>query len=87
MENDGETVMATVQQFCEAIDVSLSIGSDLIGFYKKANTVKKEIGVEVNQVQHSYDLQISPLTDRQTGIAGSLIVLRDITARREAEQG
>ena len=64
----------------------LSRWPDLIGFFKKAKTVNKEIGVEVNQVQRSYDLQISPLTDRQVRITGSLIVLRDITARKEAEQ-
>jgi PAS domain S-box-containing protein len=64
----------------------LSRWPDLIRFYKKADAVKEEIGVEVNQDQRSYDLQISPLTDRQAGIAGSLIVLRDITVRKEAEQ-
>jgi len=35
MENDGETVMATVQQFCETIDVSLSTGPDLIDITDK----------------------------------------------------
>ena len=59
---------------------------DLVGFYKKEDTVKKEIEAEVNRVRRSYDLQISPLTDRQSRLTGSLVVLRDITERREAEQ-
>lgn len=64
----------------------LSRWPDLIGFCHKVNTVKKEIRIKVNQVQRSYDLHISPLTDRQARITGSLIVLRDITSRKKAEQ-
>lgn len=59
---------------------------DLIGLYHNADTVKKEIEVDVKQVRRSYELQISPLTDRQDKRTGSLVVLREITARKEAER-
>ncbi len=70
----------------EPISEVLSPWQDLVHSYRNANRVQKEISVEVNQVSRSYDLHISPLTDRQARITGRLIVLRDITARKAAEQ-
>jgi PAS domain S-box-containing protein len=37
-------------------------------------------------VEHYYDLRISPLTDHRGQVTGRLIVLRDITKRKRAEQ-
>ena len=47
--------------------------------------VEDEISLKFNNKQHYYDLRITRLFNRQGQERGQLVVLRDITARKEAE--
>jgi PAS domain S-box-containing protein len=63
----------------------LAARSDLVERYRDAAEVQDEIilGVEVRRI---YDLRISPLYDKQHHLTGRLIVLRDITERKQVEE-
>jgi PAS domain S-box-containing protein len=46
----------------------------------------REIVLGEGALQRCYDLRVSPLRDRHGGLMGQLIVLRDITRRKQAEE-
>jgi PAS domain S-box-containing protein len=46
----------------------------------------QEITIEQEDGQHTYDVRISPLTDWHGSIISKVVVLRDITDRKRAEQ-
>ncbi len=46
-----------------------------------------EISVGQGQAQRYYDVRLSPFSDRGGQLTGRLVVLRDITVRRELEEG
>jgi signal transduction histidine kinase len=48
--------------------------------------MQADVAVQVEGLQQCYDMQVAPLTDQSGQLAGRLIVLRDITARKEAEK-
>jgi PAS domain S-box-containing protein len=48
--------------------------------------VEADVSADLDGRQHHYDLQVSPLAGRGEDAAGRLVVLRDITARKEAEE-
>ncbi|HKF38858.1 MAG TPA: histidine kinase N-terminal 7TM domain-containing protein, partial [Ktedonobacteraceae bacterium] len=61
-----------------------SAWSDQTELFRGATEAHEEIVLAVDGMQRSFDLRISPLTDQRGNLAGRLIVLRDITERKEA---
>src|SRR5260221_7754740 len=57
---------------------------NLIERFRDATETHEEI--ILGEASHSFDLRISPLSDRRGSLTGRLIVLRDITERKQAEQ-
>lgn len=54
--------------------------------FQHATNLQTDITIDLDGVCQYYDLRISPLTDRHERLAGRLVVLRDITARKQAEE-
>jgi PAS domain S-box-containing protein len=52
--------------------------------FRGATEAHEEIIFVVDGMSRSFDLRISPLSDRRGSLAGRLIVLRDITERKQA---
>jgi PAS domain S-box-containing protein len=63
-----------------------SAWSDKTERFRGATEAHEEIVLTIDGMPHSFDLRISPLSDRRGALAGRLIVLRDITERKQAEQ-
>jgi PAS domain S-box-containing protein len=61
-----------------------SAWSDQTERFRGATEAHEEIVLAVDGMQRSFDLRISPLNDQRGNLAGRLIVLRDITERKEA---
>jgi PAS domain S-box-containing protein len=59
---------------------------ELVERYQDASSAQAEISVEQAEVRRMYDLRISPLTSPRGRLSGRLIVLRDITTRKQAEE-
>jgi PAS domain S-box-containing protein len=64
----------------------LSPRSDLVERFRDIPHAQAEITLGQEETQRHYDLRISPLTDRRRRSTGRLIVLRDITERKQAEE-
>jgi PAS domain S-box-containing protein len=64
----------------------LSAWSDLVERYRDVARAQTEIVVGDGGSQWVYDLRISPLTDRRGRLTGRLVILRDITQRKQAEK-
>ncbi|CAG0936546.1 Sensor protein FixL [Thermoflexales bacterium] len=58
---------------------------DLLERYRDRTELRDEITLHHDGTDHTYDLQVSPLLSRQQQPAGRLVVLRDMTARKQAE--
>jgi PAS domain S-box-containing protein len=63
-----------------------SAWSDHTERFRSATEAHEEIVLTIDGMPHSFDLRISPLSDRRGSLTGRLIVLRDITERKQAEQ-
>ncbi len=58
----------------------------IAGLYRDARQVRDELALYQGGEQRYFDLQVSPLLDRRGRLAGRLVVLRDITERKQAEK-
>jgi len=67
-----------------AVEV-LSPWRDLIERYRDQTEIRDEIMLSHDGTARYYDLQVSPLTSQRGQPAGRLVVLRDMTARKQAE--
>lgn len=67
-----------------AVEV-LSPWRDLIERYRDQTEIRDEIMLSHDGTARYYDLQVSPLTGQHGQPAGRLVVLRDMTARKQAE--
>jgi PAS domain S-box-containing protein len=67
-----------------AVEV-LSPWRDLIERYRDQTEIRDEITLNHDGLMRHYDLQVSPLTGQRGQPAGRLVVLRDMTARKQAE--
>jgi PAS domain S-box-containing protein len=63
----------------------LSNWSDLVARYRDVMEMRSEIVVGETGEQHTFDLHITPLHDKRDHLTGRLVVLRDITLRKQAE--
>ena len=54
--------------------------------YKQTGEAHDEVGLGEEQARREYDLRLSPVTDRRERRKGHLILMRDITARKESER-
>ncbi|OGP92371.1 MAG: hypothetical protein A2156_14940 [Deltaproteobacteria bacterium RBG_16_48_10] len=60
---------------------------DLLAHTHSISEVHLEIGINEKEGEHRYfDLTISPLNDQENHLTGKLLVLRDITKRKQAEE-
>ena len=59
---------------------------DLVERYHDAAETHVEITLGADEARRHYDLRISPLHDRHGRLTGRLIVLRDVTGRKRAEE-
>ena len=59
---------------------------DLIKTSQPTSDVQEEIIIDMDNIQRYFDIQVSPLYDsKQRAITGRLIILRDITERKQVE--
>lgn len=72
---DRSIVLQTAQPF-----------PDLIEQYPEVAETRLEIGLDEDATSSAFDLRISPLHNRRGRLTGRLIVLRDITERKRAEE-
>ncbi|GAC1342280.1 MAG: hypothetical protein NVSMB27_00960 [Ktedonobacteraceae bacterium] len=63
-----------------------SAWSEYIQRFYHAPTAHEELVLTVDGTPRSFDLRISPLTDRRGVVNGRLVVLRDVSERKQAEQ-
>ena len=70
----------------EPADQALAPWRDLAARVRETMEVRTDIAIEQATGVRYYDLRISPLTDRRGDLTGRLIVLRDITERKEIEE-
>jgi PAS domain S-box-containing protein len=60
--------------------------ADLIQRYRDVTEAHEEISLGLDEAECCFDLRISPLRDRRGRITGRLLVLHDITERKQAER-
>ena len=77
---------AAVQAVGQPVEQALSELSNLVKNNQDATEAQAEITLEVDKTKHFYDVRLSPLYDRQHGLTGRLVVLRDITDRKQVEE-
>jgi PAS domain S-box-containing protein len=65
-------------------DLALSVRADLVERYRDTTDVQAEI-TSIYDPNRFFDLRISPLYDRHARLTGRLIVLRDISDRKQIE--
>ena len=68
------------------IDQLLPDGPSLVADEQDLTRASVEIALKIDRVEHLFDFQISPLHDRQGHFSGRIVVLRDVTERRQAEE-
>jgi PAS domain S-box-containing protein len=68
-----------------AVDV-LASWPDLVAQFADITSVHTEISVVGEEATYYFDLLISPLTDDQERLLGRLIILRDISDRKQTEE-
>jgi PAS domain S-box-containing protein len=68
------------------IEWALPTEHDLVETYRDVAEARKEIAVGSGEAMQHFDLQISSLYDWRNEPTGRLIVLRDITERKQAEE-
>lgn len=54
--------------------------------YRNAIEVQQDVCLEIDHQTRYYNLQITPLWDQQQQLSGRLLLLRDITANKQAEE-
>jgi signal transduction histidine kinase len=54
--------------------------------YRNAIEVQQDVCLEIGHQTRYYNLQITPLWDQQQQLSGRLLLLRDITANKQAEE-
>lgn len=60
--------------------------ADLVERYRNVLEASTEIVLEAGEARRYFDLRISPLYERRGRLSGRVIVLRDVTERRQAEE-
>jgi PAS domain S-box-containing protein len=65
---------------------ALSDWADLTRRYRDVMEAHEEITLGVGDLQRTFDLRISPLSDRRGCPSGRLVALRDVTARKRVEE-
>src|SRR5947209_5530862 len=63
-----------------------SAWSDQVARFRDAIEAHEEILLPVEGTTRSFDLRISPLSDRPGSLAGRLVILRDMTEQKRTEQ-
>ena len=83
---EGILGVSTIEVIGQAAQKVLSRWPDLVERYRSVPETHTEIAVGEGVVQRYFDLRISPLRDWRRHLVGRLIVLRDVTRRREMEE-
>jgi PAS domain S-box-containing protein len=79
----GRTASEMIGQPIEQV---FSARADLLERYRDVMEAQDEVVLGEGEAQRTYDLSISPLHDQRGRHRGQLAVLRDITARKRAEE-
>ncbi len=58
----------------------------LVELSRSTTAAQIELTLEEGERQHHYEVHVSPLADRRWGTIGSVIALRDITDRKQAQE-
>jgi PAS domain S-box-containing protein len=66
-------------------DEALSPRYELVERLRDQSDIRTEISLDHGGQERYFDLQVSPLTDRRGRSTGRLVVLRDMTERKQAE--
>jgi PAS domain S-box-containing protein len=74
------------QAIGQPVERVLNEWNDWVEQYGNATAARGEIALGEGDARRDYDVRISPLTDRREGLTGRLVILRDITRRKQAEQ-
>ncbi|MBN1886640.1 MAG: SpoIIE family protein phosphatase [Thermoflexales bacterium] len=74
------------QAIGQSIKLVLSDSPELVERYRHVMVAQDEIALGQGESKREYDLRISPLNDRRGRASGRVVVLRDITERKQAEQ-
>lgn len=77
--HDGAAIGQSIEQL-------FSFGQHLVRQFQNGTVTQMEIDYEQVGKQHHYDLRISPLKNPRGQLSGRLIVMRDITWRKQAEK-
>ncbi len=70
----------------QPVALVLASWSDLIERHSDVTEVREEMVVAEDETRRWYDLRVSPLVDQRGHLTGRLVVLRDITERKQAEE-
>jgi len=74
------------QAIGQPVEMVLNEWNDWVEQYGSTTAAQGEIALGEADARRDYDVRISPLTDRREGLTGHLVILRDITRRKQAEQ-
>lgn len=66
-------------------DEALGPGAEIIARHREVSETSTEVIPDRNGTPHYYDFRVSPLNDRQGRLLGRLVILRDFTKRKRAE--
>jgi PAS domain S-box-containing protein len=84
----GEAIIGfpSSQAIGQSIELILSDSPDVVERYRHVMGIQDEIALGQGEDKREYDLRISPLADHRGRASGRVIILRDITERKQAEQ-
>ena len=68
------------------VEQVLGAWDNFVEQYGHVMAAQGEITLGEGDARLDYEVRISPLTDRRKGLSGCLVILRDITRRKQAEQ-
>ncbi len=78
--------LSTAEAIGQPVAQVLRFWQSLADPFSDKTETQTEISVGQGKAQRYYDVRLSPLSDRRGQLTGRLVVLHDITARREVEE-
>ncbi len=70
----------------QVASVALKSSQDLVKHFSDAAQVQDEILLDYDGRARVYDMRLTPLADKRGAVTGRLVILRDITRRKQAEE-
>lgn len=79
----GRSASQAVGQSAETVFARIP---NLLAHYQATNDLQSEVAISIGVGQQHYDVRISPLSDSQGEIVGRVVVMRNITRLKQAEE-